>query len=314
MRIFGKIMLIIGMVIGSGFASGKEIAVFFSRFGCFSYIFIPFAFLLFFGVFFWILSHGKSGTEKLNSSKILLSLYTSISLVFTSSMFAGTKTTMSFGNKVVDIVLIIILLLTCVYVSKTGIKALEKFNSYLIPITIVILIVCLIKNVGHEIIYLKGSFPLGFMFSILYVVMNVSTSSFVMGQMGKTMTKKEIFWVSFFASLILSVLLLFINFVILTNFESLNYSMPLLQISNGVVYVLMRIVIFVGCLTTLLSLVYTTSKSLSKLGIGGVFNFFISVFFPFVLSFLGFGKIVSFVYPVASVVGICLLFPFVKTK
>ena len=50
MKEFGKVMLIIGMVIGSGFASGKEIAVFFSRFGWLSYVFIPIAFLLFFSL------------------------------------------------------------------------------------------------------------------------------------------------------------------------------------------------------------------------------------------------------------------------
>ena len=160
MKNFGKVMLVIGMVIGSGFASGKEIAVFFSRFGCFSYIFIPFVFFLFWGVFFWILSHGEGGIDKLNSSKIFLSLYTTISLVFTASMFAGTKVTMFFENHFIDITLMVVLLLTCIYVSRTGIKVLEIFNAYLIPITIIILVICLKKNIGHELASFKGSFSI----------------------------------------------------------------------------------------------------------------------------------------------------------
>ena len=88
--------------------------------------------------------------------------------------------------------------------------------------------------------------------------------------------------------------------------------MPLLQISGGYVYVLMRIVIFVGCLTTLLSLVYTTSQNLQKLGICGVLNILISIILPFLASFLGFGKIVSILYPIVSVLGILLVIPFLE--
>ena len=110
MRDFGRIMLIIGTVIGSGFASGKEIAVFFSRFGSLSYVFIGLAFFLFFGVFYWILSYGNKGMSKLNSSKFFLILSVVVSLVFTSSMFAGTTATMSFSLLPLDIFLILALL------------------------------------------------------------------------------------------------------------------------------------------------------------------------------------------------------------
>ena len=312
MKNFGRIMLIVGMVIGSGFASGKEIAVFFSRFGYFSYIFIPFAFLLFFGVFYWILSHGKNGIEKISSSKFYSSLYILISLVFTSSMFAGTKTTISTNVIPFDVVIVFFLLIFCIYVAKNGLLVLTKINSYLIPFTIFILMLCLIKNRGAIVTFENGSFFSGILFSILYVVMNISTSSFVIGQLGQSMSKRSMIIVSFFASFILSILLLFINLTLLKHPESLSYSMPLLQISGGYVYVLMRIVIFVGCLTTLLSLVYTTSQNLQKLEICGVFNILISIILPFLASFLGFGKIVSILYPIVSVLGILLVIPFLE--
>lgn len=60
-KIFSAVMIVIGTVIGSGFASGKEIAVFFSRFGAVSYFFIPltfFAFLVLFMLFLvWVKKH-----------------------------------------------------------------------------------------------------------------------------------------------------------------------------------------------------------------------------------------------------------------
>lgn len=310
MKEFGKVMLIIGMVIGSGFASGKEIAVFFSRFGWLSYVFIPIAFLLFFGVFYWILYYGKKGVQKFYSSKAFLIISVVVSLVFTSSMFAGTTATISTGIKWIDIFLIISLLIGCVIVSQKGVGLLAKINSYLIPFTIVVLFGCLTKNVGQSQSFVNGDFFSGSLFSILYVVMNVSTSCLVMGMLGQDMTKKQILIVSFFASLILALLLTFINFVLLGNEGSLLLSMPLLEISSGKIYTLMRVVIFLGCLTTLISLVFTISQSLKKLGVFGFFNIFISVFFPFFASFLGFGQIVSVLYPIVSVLGIFLLVPF----
>lgn len=314
MRDFGRIMLIIGTVIGSGFASGKEIAVFFSRFGSLSYVFIGLAFFLFFGVFYWILSYGNKGMSKLNSSKFFLILSVVVSLVFTSSMFAGTTATMSFSLLPLDIFLILALLIICIYVSQKGIKLLAKINTFLIPAAIVVLICCLINNFSSQPGFINGSFFSGSFFSVLYVVMNVSTSCLVMGQLGEQMTKKSRLIVSFFSALILAVLLVFINYVILSNDGSINLSMPLLEISSGSIKILMRIVIFLGCLTTLLSLVYTISQALLKLGVYGVFNVFISVILPFCTSFMGFGNIVSILYPFVSVLGIFMLYPFCPTE
>lgn len=314
MKDFGKIMLIIGTVIGSGFASGKEVAVFFSRFGYFSYFFIPLVFFLFFGVFYWILKNGKYGIQRLSSSKFFLILYVIVSLVFTSSMFAGTTATMCLNIPVIDLILILALLFVCVIVSQKGVGFLAKLNSYLIPFAIVVLVCCLMKNLGCQSFFLNGSIPSGMLFTVLYVVMNVSTSCLVIGQIGQTVTKRQAVKISFFSSLILCILLLFINMVLLGNEGSISLPMPLLDISNGAVKVMMQIVIFLGCLTTLLSLIFTTSQVLRKMNICGIFNIFIAVILPFFTSFVGFGNIVSILYPITSVIGIFMLTPFLVNK
>ena len=48
MATFSVVLAIVGTIVGSGFISGKEIAVFFTRFGLFSYpcIFLAFFFIL----------------------------------------------------------------------------------------------------------------------------------------------------------------------------------------------------------------------------------------------------------------------------
>ena len=55
MATFSVVLAIVGTIVGSGFISGKEIAVFFTRFGLFSYPCIFLAFFLFWGIFYLIL-------------------------------------------------------------------------------------------------------------------------------------------------------------------------------------------------------------------------------------------------------------------
>ena len=67
MKTISVLFAIIGTVIGSGFISGKEIAVFFARFGFWSIPCIILSFLLFWGFFYAILIKGQNIIEKLKS-------------------------------------------------------------------------------------------------------------------------------------------------------------------------------------------------------------------------------------------------------
>ena len=62
-------MIIIGTIIGSGFATGKEVAVYFSRFGAVSYFLIAITGALFFAIIYFFLSRGSHAFEKVSSSK-----------------------------------------------------------------------------------------------------------------------------------------------------------------------------------------------------------------------------------------------------
>ncbi len=307
-------MLIIGTIIGSGFASGKEIAVYFSRFGVLSYLFILLASLMFFAVFYFILINGERGIQRVESSKFFLILSVVINLVFTSSMMAGTIKTMRSHNVAIDILLILLLILACVYISQNGISFLSKINSFLIPFTLMSLIFCLINNIGFSHSFSFEDFYSGFFFSVLYVILNTALSSLVVGKLGKGTTKKEKLMICGCACAIIFVFLVFINYVILSNPNTVELEMPLLEISKNGAYYLMRFVVFFGCLTTLFSLVFTVSKCLEKLNVHGIINLLISIVLPFSLSFVGFDFIVSFLYPLCSILGILILFLFLPIK
>ena len=112
-------------------------------------------------------------------------------------------------------------------------------------------------------------------------------------------------------------ILLSTNIVLLQNQSSLVQDMPLLSLFSGFQKFLMTIVVFIGCITTLFSLVYTSSFSMRGLCKNEFLIFLVSVLLPLVFSLLGFSFIVLYLYPLASILGGVILIdlffiPFLK--
>lgn len=308
-KTFSAVMIIIGTVIGSGFASGKEVAVFFSRFGVISYFFIAVAFFLFFGLIYAFFSFGEKALTRLASSKLFSLASIIISLIFTASMIAGSIKVLP-NNIFLKIIFVLALFLICCKVSKNGVPMLAKLNNFLIPLTLLSMFVVLIANFD---VSTAGSLQgqngfAGLFFAFLYCVLNFSISGLVIAKTGDGMTKKQKVAASLISSAILSAFLFLTNFVLLSNPTSMQEGMPLVFLSSGVFSYLIKFVVFSGCITTLFSLVFTTSESLKKFNLSQNVVYFLSIIFPGIFSFLGFGVIVSFLYPFASVLGVFLLF------
>ena len=305
---FSAIMIIIGTVIGSGFASGKEVAVFFSRFGSISYFFISLTFFLFFGIIYFFLSRGERALSRLTSSKLISFLCVIISLIFTSSMFAGTINVLP-QKLFLRVLIMAMLVLLCIVVAKRGVKSLALINSLLIPITIVAMFVVLISGFdGFALPTFHQNGFAGLFFAQLYAVLNFSISSVVIAETGQTLTKKQKACVSFVSSFVLSAFLMLTNVVLLANPELIAQPMPLVSVSTGLAGVLIKFVIFSGCITTLFSLVWTTRLALERFGLKMSAIVVVAVFLPIAVSLLGFGQIVSFLYPFASIIGALVLF------
>ena len=103
-------LAIIGTVIGSGFISGKEIVVFFSRFGWFSFPCIVLAFFLFFFLFKFVLERGTQAIKRLENSKICFWLNIVLCLIFSSAMFAGIGNLLVFDVKIVNYLLFFLII------------------------------------------------------------------------------------------------------------------------------------------------------------------------------------------------------------
>lgn len=308
------ISLILGTVIGSGFSTGKEIVVFFSRFGWFSFLFVAASFFLFYFGLLFLLTKGQKRLQNKKRDSVTLWLMFACSLVFSASMFAGVESCcggVSFGIRVLLYASVLFLSFLACFKK---LSFLSKINAVLIPCLLAIILAFFLfnlPNLSHISLPTQnvglGLFG-GGLFCVLYFVLNVSLPSVVIAESGKELTKKQAKLVSFVASLVLSVFIFLINLLIVCNYEVAPFAMPILALSKGVFAFLLRFVVLVGCLTTLLSDIYISSSVCKNFNLGDAITVSLCVGLPLGLSLVGFSHIVSWLYPVASLIGIFLLF------
>lgn len=307
------ICLILGTVIGSGFSTGKEIAVFFSRFGYYSLLFIPIAFVLFYFSFYFLMSKGQKTFTDRKKSKIIMILLIICCTVFSASMFAGIQNCTKNMNIFFNIILFASIFLLCFFACFKKLEFLSKINLILIPLLLIIILAFFLSKLPLSFEELPQNGVMvdlfgGAFFCVLYIILNISMSSVVISGAGRDLTKKQIKCVSFVSSLILSVFILLINLLIICNYDFITSQMPLLELSSGIFSLLLSFVIMVGCLTTLLSTIYIASSSCKSFKFSDLIIFFICVVLPFILSNIGFASIVSWLYPFVSFIGVVLLF------
>ena len=316
-KIWTTCFLIFGTIVGSGFSSGKEIFVFFSRFGKLSYLYIFLASTLFFLLFYFFLTKRRS-VKKFQKPIAIIMIF--ISIVFTASMFAGLKNLFSFSNTAIYLLLCGLLLILAVYITFRGMKTLEKFTAIIMPLCAFIFLGVLIYLSFKKSEFVKvGENFFGFLYSPLYVALNFSTSIYIITKLGEKITKKEAFYASLICSFLIFIFLTFGNYILIKHPESFYAEMPFLYLakSNKFFFTFTYIVIFISCLTTLLSLCLTLKESLSLFFKNEIILLSLSTFLPYLISECGFSNIVAYLYPLSSILGIFLLLffisPFQKT-
>lgn len=302
---FGIFLTMVGSVLGCGFFSGKEIAVFFTRFGEWSYLGIVLSFFLFFFLFRFLLSIGSSVTSKVRSSKSFLAINLSICIIFSSAMFGCLQEVASQG--VPKFVFLMLVIVFCALILKKGFLVFDKINKFLVPLMIFLFLILLCFNVDFSIPITNLAFPFpSILYAFLYCTLNSANSAIVIASLGQTLNKKDKTRVAFFSALVLALILFFANFILLQNQDSFSFSMPFLILFSSWQKVLLKIVIAFGAITTLFCLTYNFYISLK--GKSYAFCFILAIFLPFTLSFLGYNIIVSYFEPLASVLSVVLIF------
>ena len=303
-------MLIVGTVIGAGFASGKEVVTFFGA--------VPNVFtalitgVLVFGCSVLFLFVGRrvqktdigevNGTVfgKLRPLADIFMLFNSMTVL--GAMLAGSD---SLAAEFLDIrpLTSIVLGLLCAVIAVKGMSGVIKANAVLVPIMIITLCVCSISAIEFPFRPQSGSIDA---YSIvLYVSMNMILGGSVLTTVHK-LSPREILLAAAVAALVIAALLMCIMGA-LQSCSAAHADMPMLLVAlkNG------RVMYFI-CLPVIAASIFTTMLSAFK----SVYDYVLGFFKHKILAAgavlvggltvgaFGFSNVVGTLYPIIGGVGL----------
>lgn len=282
-------MIYIGTVIGAGFASGKEIAVYFDSLSPLTAI-LSGILLGALGGFFMYAGY-KGRFFEPPWFKLLTVICSFITL---AAMCSGAGEIIPFPCGGV--------LLTALAVASgvLGIKFLGKLNGILVPVIIFCILFLFFKN-GN--VFITGSY-LPFK-PILYSALNLLIAGSLMAEQGKSLSKKEIVLSSVISAAVMSCLIFALCCLTIGN----DSAMPLKEIASYMGFpIISSLLILLAIFTTMVSsakLIYDYFKGLK---LSPFFSSFMTLVPAVALSFIGFSAIVKYGYAFVSVAGLVLLF------
>lgn len=285
----------IGTIIGAGFATGREIDLYFGT----SSRIVPILAGFIFGLFCYLfLLAGAKGHEIVptNNGKLLLMAFSLAALIVFTAMVAGANELVkqTFSIRGGGLILATIVAFICI-VNADGLKYL---NLIIVP-SIIVLLFLINSRLNVQMVYPKRYNVFN---SLAYVSLNMFLGGFLIVPDGRHMNKKEILFTSVVSSgLILVMILVIHKIVILAN----HSSMPVLTIASkinlglvaSIIILLAIISTLAGCFTAVSAIFNVKFKSKWVSGLAVLLIGFIGAFFSF-------KQIVDIGYPIVSVIGI----------
>lgn len=322
-KVFSLVWVIIGTFIGAGFASGKEIATYFARFGFFSIVLAIIAGFLFYVFMKNCLMIGKNmGQGKYvykkcfgkfaGIIKILIIIATFITI---GSMIAGAYEIFGifFPSEVIVIFLIILMLLVGIIVIKNY-PMILKVNSLLIPALLgSIFMVCIVFLFGldFDIIVERVSYFQGFSSLIAYVSFNMLSTGVFLIEIGEKYEENEINQASLISSGIITFFIILAGCSIyICGGDIIESSLPLVSLalnSSRLLGILMIGVVFIGLTTSLISDVFVLSVYGEKFCKNKILLVGAILILGYIISLLGFSFIVINLYAMLGGLGILFL-------
>lgn len=318
MRVLTAVCIILGCFLGAGFVSGREVASYFSRFGSVSYYACFVAGVLFFVLtyFFFKVSSEVRNTNEFVScyfkkcKGLVECLFAVCILIITGTMLAGTYSLAdSLGyNKLVVVGLTLIL---SFFVVSKNVRGLEGVNLFLIPILILVLVLTMCD--GGAISDDKGTIISSIISGGGYVFINIVSLGLLIIEIGHKYSRREKLLISLVSSIVITLLLIGVNFSILSN-GLIGSVMPNLELAsnNFILYITMQICIYLGLFTTLISNIFLLSNFANKYLKNKNLSIIISLIFGVIVSFLGFVYLVGSVYIFIAGVGVFIVFSGLK--
>jgi uncharacterized membrane protein YkvI len=220
-------------------------------------------------------------------------------------MIAGTYSMADILNYNKFVVVFLTLILAFLVV-KNNVEGISKVNIILVPIMILVLIFT-IKS-GDVVVTDSTAVFSSFVSGGSYVFINIVSLGLLVVEIGQKYSKKEKFIISVICGIIITLLLIGINYSILTNGLCDNM-MPNLYLSNrnNFLYFIMKVSLYVGLFTTLISNIFLLKNFLLKYVKNSTISIVISLIFSALLSMCGFDKLVGCIYLFIAFVGLLMV-------
>ena len=310
--------LYIGTVIGAGFASGREIALFFGDTAPLN-VALAAAFMAIPEALF--LTAGKLGVLPDNTAVrtgVFIAAFSSV-----AAMLAGCDLALYDVTGVVSLGVIAAILAGVLVVG--GMEKIKLANTLLIPLLLALLLAVYIKS-GAPVF--NGSYSI--VKPVHYAGLDVLMGGMVISREGRKLKGKEIALTCVFSTLFLGVVLFVLQNIVLS--DTLHSSMPVLAVAEKVglktaAGILIAVAIFTTLVSSLDVLTQYTQESFSRYALshsdkasserrfvrfarkaGAPENKNVAVFatllFLYPVSFFGFDLIVDTLYPFVSLCGI----------
>lgn len=301
-KIIGLSATFIGALIGAGFASGREIALYFAK----TSIIAPLISGLFFGFFcYFFLELGRlynnNFTKIFGKFEFIFIFFIKLfNFVFLCAMIAGSEIIIKnifniHGGAVITGILAIITIIL-------GTEKLKDINSIAV-IAIIILIIFLFIKSEKELFFIK----IGILPAITYTSMNVLTGGYLISKICGSPTRKQNICCGIIVGVVLSLLLCFSYLMITKNFDKI---MPLIETAKKYNMALIgNIIMYLAIYTTVISSLAVVSDQKTSNAI-----FIISI--ANIISIFSFEKIVNSIYPIIGIVStvIIILLLFMKYR
>lgn len=308
-------MLIIGTIIGAGFASGREIVSFFGSDIsplvaplCGAVIFVLSVLFLTAGAKINATNIGEVNVKVAGKLHACADIFLLVnSLIVLSGMLAGMD---SLGNMVLPIApaYSVVSGVLCMLVVLKGMKGLLNCNSVIVPVIIAAMI--LVCSLSFDGVRFEAPFSGFTLLTILvYISMNMMLASTVLTTMGK-LSFKTILISSGIAATVMSLLmLLIING--LNGSGTTDAAMPVLMLAkkiSPVLFGLMVGVIAISIFTTMMTAMAGLTGWLDTLIGDKKYTVLIVFLAGLILSNLGFENVVAYLYPLIGVIGAIYIF------
>ena len=338
------VFVIIGTIIGAGFASGQEINSFFVRYGIYGFLGIIFSSIMLSLIiyktlktikknnvntytYFLVKILGDKFSEKdlfKNSIVYIVNIFLLISFYIMISGFSVYFYQELNLPKIIGWFIIFFLLL---FAFSKNISGIINVNNYLIPILIILFIVLGIKKINllnffniEKLKIFAFVFDLNFhlkwiISSILYASYNSIVLIPVLINLKKYITNEK--KISIISGMIFAILGLIIYLILNSSINVINnVEIPVVFIAGslGNIYklicgIVILIAIFTSCISSGYGFLVNVSKNKKMYNIISFVIIFSSLFFVYI----GFSNLINLLYPIFGIIGLIQIFFLLKT-